>query len=349
MDKILPSSDDPLFSIFIIILLVLVTAVVSYMMGSYKEERKKRSLKSFLEKIDTRVFPLDMDKIPFEASLISPLSSLAGSLAERGEYQRSIGIYLYLIEHIVSFPKKEYLLESLGKTYLKAGFLRRSETIFLEILHKHPRNSNALYSLEVVYELLGEYDKAKETLVPLKSLGVEIKRLELNLALLALLKNSDITQEEKFDKLVYYLESSDHSYRRVIQELFKIDTERTWAFIDDTKVELILDILWFLPSSNLNLDIISKSETLRGVYTVKGLLELSESPLKSNIFSIDVMLLALKGGATDMDLSFSYLCYECKQNFPFSFVRCPKCYALDSIKVKESIVKKKLLTGYSLL
>jgi len=349
LDKILPSSDDPLFSIFIIILLVLVTAVVSYMMGSYKEERKKRSLKSFLEKIDTRVFPLDMDKIPFEASLISPLSSLAGSLAERGEYQRSIGIYLYLIEHIVSFPKKEYLLESLGKTYLKAGFLRRSETIFLEILHKHPRNSNALYSLEVVYELLGEYDKAKETLVPLKSLGVEIKRLELNLALLALLKNSDITQEEKFDKLVYYLESSDHSYRRVIQELFKIDTERTWAFIDDTKVELILDILWFLPSSNLNLDIISKSETLRGVYTVKGLLELSESPLKSNIFSIDVMLLALKGGATDMDLSFSYLCYECKQNFPFSFVRCPKCYALDSIKVKESIVKKKLLTGYSLL
>ena len=349
MDKILPSSDDPLFSIFIIILLVLVTAVVSYVMGNYKEERKKRSLKSFLEKIDTRVFPLDMDKIPFETSLISPLSSLAGGLAERGEYQRSIGIYLYLIKHIVSFPKKEYLLESLGKTYLKAGFLHRAEIIFLEILHKHPRNSNALYSLEVVYELLGEYDKAKETLIPLKSLGVEFKKLESNLVFLALLKNSDISKDKKFNRLLHYLEKSEYSYRRVIQELFKLDVERTWEFIDDTKVELILDILWLLPSSNLNLDIISKSKTLSSVYMVKGLLELSDIPLKSNIFSIDVMLLAKKGGATDMDLSFSYLCSECKQNFPFSFVRCPKCYALDSIKVKESIVKKQLLTGYSLL
>ena len=349
MDKILPSSDDPLFSIFIIVVLVLVTAVASYMMGSYKEERKKRSLKNFLEKIDTRLFPLDMEKIPFEVSLISPLSSLAGTLAEKGEYQRSIAIYLYLIKHIVSFPKKEHLLESLGKTYLKAGFLRRSEMIFLEILHKHPRNSNALYSVEVVYELLGEYDKAKETLVPLKSLGIEFKRIESNLELLELLKNSDITNDEKFNRLVCYLENSDHSYRRIIQELFKLDTERTLAFIDDTKVELILDILWFLPSSNLNLDIISKSKTLKSIYTVKGLIELNELPIKSNLFSIDVMLLALKGGATDMDLSFSYLCYSCKQNFPISFVRCPQCYALDSIKVKESIVKKKLLTGYSLL
>ncbi len=349
MDKILPSTDDPLFSIFIIIVLVLMTSVISYLMGSYKEEKKKRSLKNFLEKIDTHISPLDMEKIPFEVSLISPLSSLAGSLAERGEYQRSIGIYLYLIKHIVSFPKKEYLLESLGKTYLKAGFLHRSEMIFLEILHKHPRNSNALYSLEVVYELLGEYDKAKETLVPLKSLGIEFKKLESNLTILSLLKDNNLSQDEKFDNLLHSLKNNDHAYRRIVQELFKLNNDRTWAFIEDKKVALILDILWFLPSSNLNFDIILKSNTLKSIYTVKGLLEISESPLKSDIFTIDIMLLALKGGATDMDLSFSYLCDECKQNFPISFVRCPKCYALDSIIVKERMTKKQLPTGYSLL
>jgi len=352
LDKILPSSDDPLFSIFIIIVLVLLTAIVSYIMGSYKEDRKEKSLKRFLGKIDTCIFPLDMENIPFEASLISPLSSLAGSLADNGEYQRSIGLYLYLIKHIVEFPKKEYLLESLGKTYLKAGFLQRSETIFLEILHKHPRNSEALYYLEVVYEFLGEYDKARETIVPLKTLGVSANILESNLNLLRLLKNSDLRESEKFDKLVGYLETSDYSYRRVIQELFKLDKERTWAFIDDTKAHLVLDILWFLPTSNLNLDIIVKSDIFKSIYMAKGILPIENIEIKSDIFAIDVIVSALKSEKNrknEMDLTFSYLCGSCKQSFPISFVRCHQCYALDSISISETISKKQSQRGYSLL
>jgi len=349
LDKILPSSDDPLFSIFIIIVLVLITAVVSFVMGSYKEDKKNRSLKNFLGKIDTRIFPLDVEKIPFETTLISPLASLAGSLADRGEYQRSIGIYLYLIKHISGFSQKEYLLESLGKTYLKAGFLQRSEMIFLEILHKHPRNSESLYYLEVVYEFLGEYERAKETIVPLKTLGVSTQKLESNLELLFLLKRDDLSRDAKFETLVKYLESDLYSYRRIVQELFKLDTKRTWTFIDDTKTSLVLDILWFLPSSNLNFDIISKSEILESIYIAKGILEINKLQSKSDIFAIDIMNLALKSGAVNMDLHFSYLCNECKQNFPISFVRCPKCYALDSIIVKEHIEKKQLQTNYSLL
>ncbi|MCK5855084.1 MAG: hypothetical protein KAG56_07675 [Sulfurovaceae bacterium] len=349
MDKILPSSDDPLFSIFIIMVLVLLTAIVSFVMGNYKEDRKTKSLKSFLGKIDTRTFPLDVEKLPFETALVSPLSSLAGSLADRGEYPRSIGIYLYLIKHIIEFPKKEYLLESLGKTYLKAGFLGRSEMIFLEILDNHPRNSEVLYSLEILYELLGEHERARETLMPLKALGISVNRLESNLKLLELLKKSDLSKDEKFDSLTQYLNTNRYSYRRVIQELFRLDTQRTWAFIDDTQVHLILDILWFLPTLNINFDIIAKSKTLTNIYTAKGFLPIEISQVKSDIFAIDVMVSALKGGATDMDLSFSYLCNRCKQNFPISFVRCPQCYALDSIKIKENIVKKQLPTGYSLL
>jgi tetratricopeptide (TPR) repeat protein len=349
VDKILPSSDDPLFSIFIIIVLVLLTAVVSYLMGSYREDRKKRSLESFLGKIDSCVFSLDMEKIPFEASLISPLSSLAGSLADRGEYQRSIGLYLHLIKHIEEFTKKEYLLESLGKTYLKAGFLQRSEMIFLEILHKHPRNSEALYYLEIVYELLGEYDKAKETLVPLKVLGVSARQLESNLNLLTLLKKSNFSEDKKFNRLVEYLKTGDYSYRRVVQELFRLDPERAWAFIDDTKAHLILDILWLLPTLNLNLDIISKSDIFKSVYVARAILPLEGSQIKSDIFAIDVMVSALKSGTNEMDLTFSYLCKRCKQTSPISFIRCPQCYALDSISLKESIVKKHSFRGYSLL
>ena len=332
-----------------IIVLVLLTSVVSFVMGSYKEDRQTKSLKSFLGKIDTRTFPLDVEKLPFEIALISPLSSLAGSLSDRGEYPRSIGIYLYLIKHINEFPKKEYLLESLGKTYLKAGFLQRSEMIFLEILHKHPRNTNALYLLELVYEFLGEYEKAKETLVPLKALGISVNKLKSNLKLLELLKKNSLSEKEKFDSLIQYLNTDSYSYRRVIQELFKLDTMRTWKFIDDTHLSLILDILWFLPSSNLNLDIISKSETLTSIYMAKGIFPIKTSQIKSNIFSIDVINSALKDATTNIDLSFSYFCNGCKHSFPISFVRCPQCYALDSIKIRENIIRKQLITSYSLL
>ncbi|MCK5921904.1 MAG: hypothetical protein KAG66_13245, partial [Methylococcales bacterium] len=238
---------------------------------------------------------------------------------------------------------------SLGKTYLKAGFLGRSKILFLEILHKHPRNSEALYYLEVVYEFLGEYERAGETISPLKILGISAKKLESNLNLLRVLKKSDLTEVEKFDTLVVYLKTGNYSYRRVIQELFKLDRVRTWAFIDDTKAHLILDILWFLPTLNLNLDIIAKSDILKSIYMAKGILSVEKPEIKSDIFAIDVIVSALKSGHSEMDLSFGYLCGECKQSFPITFVRCPQCYALDSVFIKESIVKKQLRTGYSLL
>jgi lipopolysaccharide biosynthesis regulator YciM len=162
LDKILPAYNDPLFSIFIIVLLIFIVAIVSFVMGSYKEEKQDKSLQSFIDKIAIDEYTLELKKLPFEDALIQPLSLLAHTFYVEGEYQKSIGIYLHLIENIKSFPKKEHLFEALGETYLKAGFLKRSESVFLKILDKHPRNVKALYYIEIVYELLNEYDKAYE-------------------------------------------------------------------------------------------------------------------------------------------------------------------------------------------
>ena len=347
MDKILPAYNDPLFSILIISILILVVATVSYLMGNYKEDRQRKNLKSFLGKIEIDECTLDIDKLPFETTLITPLSLLAKTFSTQGEYQKSISIYLYLINNIQVFTQKEYLLEGLGETYLKAGFLKRSEAVFLEILRKHPRNRAVLYYLEIVYELLHEYNKAKETLKPLKIIGDNTSSLEAHLRLSILLKNSNLTVEDKVKELKKIIKNG--SYRRVIQELFRLSKKDAWEFLEIDKIHLILDILWFLPSSNLNFDIISSNKILHSIYIAKGSLPPKDEILKSGIFAIDAINSAQRGGYFELDLNFSYGCNRCKQHFPIAFARCPKCYSINSIQVKESIGKKMSNTGFSLL
>ena len=349
MDKILPSYNDPLFSILIITLLVLVVAIVSIIMGNYKEEKQKKSLKKFLGKMERDNYSLDIEKVPFETTLITPLSLLANTFSIQGDYQKSIGIYIYLIDNIQPFFQKEHLLEGLGETYLKAGFLKRAEDIFLQILHKRARNINALYHLEVVYELLQEYDKAKETIQPLEIMNEDVKNLQAHLELTTILKDKSIKTEKKIKKLIFFINDDSYSYRRIIRELFRLDVNRAWKVIDNKKINLILDTLWLLPLSNLNFDIIYSSEILTSIYSAKGVLDTQKPISQSGIFAIDMINFAKLGGSNEADLTFSYICRKCKHHFPISFDRCPNCYAINSIEIQATITKKQSQTGYSLL
>ncbi len=349
MDNILPAYNDPLFSILVIIVLVLIVAISSFVVGNFKEKKKRKTLKSFLKGFTTQKPLLDIEEIPFEPTLIKPLSLLAEAFSNQGEYQKSINLNLYLIEHIDSFFDKEKILEQLGTTYLKAGFLKRAESIFLQILHKHPRNVETLYNLGIVYELLQEHDKALNTLIPLNILEEDTKSLEAHIKLNRLLDNKQLSHEEKVQKLEALLEDRHYAYRRVIQALFALNLEVAWNNIQLDKIDSILDILWFLPSSNLNLDIISSSETLLAIYIAKGYIQPKEVTPKSNIFAIDTIVAVKQTGSDNIDLLFNYGCKKCKQHFPISFTRCPKCYAIDSIQIKESLAEKKEQKGYSLL
>ena len=66
------------------------------------------------------------------------------------DYNKAISVYLTLLEHVNDRVKKEELLELLGTTYFKGGFLQRSKDIFLRILKFSPRNKNALKYLLLV-------------------------------------------------------------------------------------------------------------------------------------------------------------------------------------------------------
>jgi tetratricopeptide (TPR) repeat protein len=347
LEHILPAYDDPLFSILLIIFIALIIALVTYGWGLYKHKKEKSELLNFLEKFENSKEKFDLEDMHFQENMLKPFSLLAKAFENSGEYPRAISLYLYLIENIEHKKERLEIMEQLANTYLHAGFLERARSIYLEILHLTPRNSKILYALGFIYESMHQYDKAKETLEPLRRLNEDIKTLENYYHFKSLMMQNNLDINEKVT-LIKTLMSKDASfYREGILSLFVLDTKSAWEMIDVTYINELMDILWFLPSSQLDLDIIAADKTLHTFYYAKGYL--TKEFLKSNIFTIDLLATARKAGIENGDLLFSYLCKQCKHSFPVSFSRCPHCMAINSIQIEEKIAESRPKTDYSLL
>ena len=347
MENILPAYDDPLFSILLIVVIALIIALVSYGWGLYRQQKEEGKLLKFLEKFDSAECALETEDMPYEPHMLKPLSLLAKAFENSGEYHKAISIYLYLIKHVESKNGELELMERLARTYLHAGFLERARTLYTEILRRTPRNPKVLQELGIVYENMHLYDKAKEIIQPLQLLGEDTAPLENFLRFARLKQDKKIPVAQKIEALKALLEKEPALYRKIIAALLQLDTKSAWESIDPSRTSEIIDILWFLPNSQLDLDIISADQTLRTLYYAKGYLE--EETTQSGIFSLDMLAVARKSGFDQGDLHFSYLCDKCKQSFPVSFRRCPNCMAINSVKVEESIAKSSPKTDHSLL
>jgi tetratricopeptide (TPR) repeat protein len=347
LEALLPAYKDPLFSILLIVIISLIIAIATYGWGVYKQQKEQGNLLKFLDKFDSSECALDTVDMPFEPHMFKPLTLLAKAFENSGEYHKSINIYLYLIKNISHDLGKLELMERLGNTYLHAGFLERARGIYVEILRKKPRNTNVLYELGVVYEMMHQYEKAKEVIEPLELLGEDTYNLKKFLELLQITSNKTLTTEEKLEKLTQLLKEEPTLYRQIITVLLRLDTYTAWQVIDTERIKEILDILWFLPNSQLDLDIIASNKHLSTLYYAKGYLQ--KPTIQSGIFSLDMIATARENGFEDGDLLFSYLCKKCKQSFPVSFKRCPNCMAINSVEVEEQIAKSSPKTDYSLL
>jgi len=347
LENILPAYNDPLFSILLIIVISLIIAVVTYAWGLYRQQKEQGDLLKFLEKFDSSECALDTSDMPFEPHMFKPLTLLAKAFENSGEYHKAINIYLYIIKNISDDLTKQELMERLGNTYLHAGFLERARSIYAEILRKKPRNVQVLYELGVVYEMMHKYDKAKEVIEPLKMLGEDTHTLTKFLELSEVRSNKMISTQEKLKKLNKILEEEPKLYRQIVSVMLQLDTKVAWNIIDPERLKEVLDILWFLPNSQLDLDIITSNKQLSTLYYAKGYLQ--EPTVQSGIFSLDMLATAKQSGFEQGDLIFSFLCKKCKQSFPVSFKRCPNCMAINSVEVEEKIAKSSPKTDYSLL
>lgn len=350
MENILPSYDDPLFSILLIIVLGLIIALATYGWGLYKQQKEAGNLLKFLDKFDTSECALDTQNMPYETHLLKPLSLLAKAFENAGEYHKAISIYLYLIKNVPEDMTKNELMQRLGNTYLHAGFLERARSIYTDVLRKYPRNTKILYALGVVYEMMHQYAKAREVIEPLELLKEDTYALRTFLDFSEIQANKSTPTAKKISQLKQILKEEPKLYREVISALLKLDTAEAWKMIDPKRLKEILDILWFLPNSQLDLDIITADQELSTLYYAKGYLQESSVPVtQSGIFALDMLATAKQNGFEEADLHFSYLCKKCKQSFPVSFRRCPNCMAIHSVEVKEKIGKAGPKTDYSLL
>jgi tetratricopeptide (TPR) repeat protein len=346
VENILPAYNDPLFSILLIVVIALLISLMTYSWGLYKQQKEEGNLLKFLEKFDTAECGLDTTNMPFDSHMLKPLLLLAHAFENAGEYSKSINIYLYLIKNIKEEFSKLELMEKLGNVYRHAGFLERARSIYEEVLSKKPRNIKVLYALGVVYEAMHQYKKAKEVLEPLELLDEETHTLKVYLDLSEIISNRVIPPEEKVKRLLLLLKKDPKFYREVITALLHLDTGAAWNTIDPQRIKEIIDVLWFLPQSQLNLDIISNNEQLSTLYYAKGYIQ--EPSKNSGIFAVDMLATAKENGFRESDLHFTYLCTKCKQSFPVSFKRCPNCMALHSVEVEEHIAKSNPETDYSL-
>jgi tetratricopeptide (TPR) repeat protein len=347
LENILPAYNDPLFSILLIVVISLIIALATYGWGLYRQQKEQGNLLKFLDKFESSECALDTTDMPFEPHMLKPLTLLAKAFENSGEYHKSINIYLYIIKNISDDLAKLDLMERLGNTYLHAGFLERARSIYAEILRKRPRNVQVLYELGVVYEMMHKYDKAKEVIEPLEMLGEETHSLTKFLELSELSADKTMSTQKKLKKLNKILKKEPKSYRQVVSVMLQLDTRMAWEIIDPERIKEVIDILWFLPNSQLDLDIITANTQLSTLYYAKGYLQ--KPTVQSGIFSLDMLATARESGFEQGDLLFSYLCKKCKQSFPVSFKRCPNCMAINSVEVEEKIAKASPKTDYSLL
>ena len=345
MNSFLPSYNDPIFSILLIILIAIAVALVTHAWGVYRREKLRRSLYSFLDRFDTTSCSLEEEDVPFEEGMAKPLLLLAKAFEQSGNYAKTISICLYLIRH----TRDDELLIYLGKVYLRAGFYQRAEEIFLEIIARHPRRKDVLEQLEYLYESLQEYAKAREALEALKAQGVATEALEGHLRFLELRGDKSLRPAERAEALEGLLEENGRLYRPVVQELFRLDTVRAWRRVRPERLGELIDILWYLPPAQLRLDIIAATPALQAIYYARGDLEDGPEETGGTGFAVEMLCAARRGGYFGGTMSFAYLCTACKQSFPVSFIRCPSCQALDSLKVEEHLVPSQPQIGDSLL
>ena len=339
---------DPLFGIILIVALIFLISFFTYYYSIYKEriarkDYRKLSLRFELGKLkeEDYVHLYKTYNLPFDSILL-----LASSFLHKGDHNKAISVYLTLLEHVKDRVKKEELLELLGTTYFKGGFLQRSKEIFLRILKFSPRNKNALLYLLLVNEKLKDFKKAKEITLCLEELDKDMNVDKIYLDSLIILNDSVLSYERRTE-LLYAIFKENKIIERIFAT-FLIQFNKTffWENIAQFDCSKFIDVMWYLPVNDIDLEKVMENEFLVEIYNAKGYLNNSKH---SKNFDFDIlMLINQHEHKINATLDFEYICSSCKHSFPIFDTRCPHCHGILTFDVKHHLVKALFDTNQSL-
>ena len=339
MDGLVLEYRDPLFGIFTIFLVVFIASFLTYAYNIYIERKSRKEYRDFIKKFELGDLKED-DYISLYTTYNLPFDSiilLASSFLYKGEYNKAVSVYQALLLHVKEPVKKEELLELLGKTYFKGGFLQRSKEVYLKILKFSPRNKQALFHLLFIHEKLKDYTKAEDIMESLDELDVDVKLEKTYMRTLAIIDNERMPIEEKTEKLLTIFNANNLIERLFLQFLLRYNKEFFWKNTHLFIHQKIIDLLWYLDINEINLEIVAQDKFLKSLYSAKGYIK-DNSP--SELFELTV-LISTKNSTLDvnLDLNFYFICSKCKKTIPIYDSRCPHCHSILTLKVKPQLSK----------
>lgn len=337
MDNFFIAYRDPMFGIIILFAIVFMLSFANYWWGVFKHKEEKQSIEKFVKKFEIVTDESEYKKLLEDFSIpLESLALLAHAYSKSGDFEKAINIYLVALKRVKGREEKQYLLSTLGKTYFKAGFLRRSAEIFLESLRLHPRNEESLKYLTVAYEQLQEYAKAAEVLDSLEEMGAKVDVQKNFLSALAIIKDNALSDSQKVEKLSTLAKQEPSLKRKLFEFMQHNSIKIEPSFFETLPFEDMVDLLWFMDSSVFDIST-CKDSFVRQIAMAKGFIPYQEVPNPS--FELEVLGKLHSLGYEKMGLGFEYVCGECKQVFPVHFYRCPSCQSISSVNIQMSITK----------
>lgn len=339
MDNIVLEYRDPLFGIILLVSLIFLISFITYSYGIYKERNARKDYRDLYLRFELGklkeedyVHLYKTYNLPFDSILL-----LASSFLHKGDYNKAISVYLALLEHVNDRVKKEELLEKLGSTYFKGGFLQRSKDIFLRILKFSPHNKNALLYLLLIQEKLKDFKKAKEITLCLEELenNVDIDKVYLDSLIII---NDSILSFEKRTELLYEIFKTNKIIERIFATfLIQFNKPFFWQHIKEFDCSKFIDVMWYLRIEDINLEKVMENRFLMELYNAKGYLN---NLLHSDDFDLDILILInTHEHKIKASLDFEFICKSCKHSHPVFDTRCPHCHGILTFDVKHHLTK----------
>ncbi|RDU57935.1 lipopolysaccharide assembly protein LapB [Helicobacter sp. MIT 99-5507] len=337
---------DPLFSIMIIIAIITLVAIADYTKNKYKQKTKKQNLIDFAKNFenygtDEKIRDLlDVSKYP-----ISTLTFIANIYVQNGNFEQAIKMYLTMLDKTQNLGEKIQVLESLGMTYYKAGFMQRAKNIFIEILKNNPRNPKVLLLLVQTYEILGEYKNALSVISCLEELDEKVDKIKKYIQILILINDSLMPLDKREIEILHINKTSKITEKIILNYFKTYNIQRFWEIMLESKnISNYIDILWNI--ENPPLDLLKNNKQILDIYRAKGIIDDDE---KCDIFELESLRVINKYSNKIANLGFKYRCSSCQGVYPFEVFRCPNCSELGKVNLILEIMELNNEKNYSLL
>ncbi len=341
LDNIISLYRDPLFGVVVLVAIILVLVIADYGRNKYRLKKRQIDLENFSKSY--KESPLSDEITEFLALSKKPIPTLlflADMYFKAGDSSSAIRVYLNLLQKTKDAYEKVIILESLGITYFKAGFLQRAKKIFLEVLKMRANNPEILLYLIRTYENMGEYKEALDTLECLDeatNAPNQNQSTRIYLQFMALSSDDFLSFDKKNEGIIKLMQDSRIINRLSLNYLCAYDRNSFWQELQRfNDVSFCIDILWKLQKDEIPLESIKSNSSIMDVYRAKGYIG---DNVECEIFELEALRILHKDSKQKGDLYFEYRCHNCKNIFPFDSYRCSVCANVGEMDLIYKIKK----------